>query len=127
MLLLEPVAMRLDLRKGKNDCLVINDTYNSDINSIKIALDFQQQRRMDRPLKKTIILSDILQSGVAPRALYKKVAGMVEQGGIRKLIGIGQDIAANAHLFSVPEKSFYTSTDEFIRSGEWKNFHIISN
>jgi len=48
---------------------------------------------------------------------------MVEQGGIRKLIGIGQDIAANAHLFSVPEKSFYTSTDEFIRSGEWKNFH----
>jgi len=49
---LEPVAMRLDLRKGKNDCLLINDTYNSDINSIKIALDFQQQRKMDRPLKK---------------------------------------------------------------------------
>ncbi len=123
MLLLEPVAMRLDLRKGKNDCLVINDTYNSDINSIKIALDFQQQRRMDRPRKKTIILSDILQSGVAPKVLYKRVAGMVEQGGVRKLIGIGQDIAANAHLFAVPEKTFYTSTDEFIRSGEWKNFH----
>ena len=123
MLLLEPVAMRLDLRKGKNDCLLINDSYNSDINSIKIALDFQQQRRMDRPLKKTIILSDILQSGVAPKALYKKVAGMVEQGGIRKLIGIGQDITANGHLFTMPEKSFYPSTDEFIRSGEWKNFH----
>jgi len=87
---LEPVAMRLDLRKGKNDCLIINDTYNSDINSIKIALDFQQQRKMDRPLKKTIILSDILQTGISPRSLYKKVADMVEQSGIEKIIGIGK-------------------------------------
>lgn len=52
MMQLEPVAMRLDVRRGKNDSLIINDTYNSDINSIKIALDFQQQRRMDRPFKK---------------------------------------------------------------------------
>ncbi|HBK33240.1 MAG TPA: bifunctional UDP-N-acetylmuramoyl-tripeptide:D-alanyl-D-alanine ligase/alanine racemase, partial [Porphyromonadaceae bacterium] len=42
---LEPVAMRLDVRRGKKDCLIINDTYNSDINSIEIALDFQQQRK----------------------------------------------------------------------------------
>jgi len=123
MMLLEPVAMRLDLRKGKRDCMVINDSYNSDINSIRIALDFQQQRKMDRPLKKTVILSDILQTGVSPRSLYKKVAGMVEQSGIKKIIGIGQHISANADLFSMPEKWFYSTTDEFILSGEWKNFH----
>ena len=86
MMQLEPVAMRLDVRTGKNDCLIINDTYNSDINSIKIALDFQQQRRMDRPLKKTIILSDILQTGLTPRSLYRKVSDMIEQSGIEKLI-----------------------------------------
>ncbi|MBF6626936.1 MAG: bifunctional UDP-N-acetylmuramoyl-tripeptide:D-alanyl-D-alanine ligase/alanine racemase [Proteiniphilum sp.] len=122
MMLLEPVAMRLDLRKGKQDCLVINDSYNSDINSIRIALDFQQQRKMDRPLKKTVILSDILQSGVSPRSLYKKVAGMVEQSGIKRIIGIGQHISANADLFSMAEKTFYSTTDEFIASGEWKSF-----
>ncbi|HBG57823.1 MAG TPA: bifunctional UDP-N-acetylmuramoyl-tripeptide:D-alanyl-D-alanine ligase/alanine racemase [Porphyromonadaceae bacterium] len=123
MMLLEPVAMRLDVRKGKNDCLVINDTYNSDINSIKIALDFQQQRKMDRPLKKTIILSDILQTGVSPRSLYKKVADMVEQSGIERIIGIGQDISANAHAFTTLEKSFYLTTDDFIRSGDWKKMY----
>jgi len=121
MMSLEPVAMRLDLRKGKNDCLVINDTYNSDINSIKIALDFQQQRMMDRPLKKTIILSDILQTGISPRSLYKKVAGMVEQSGIEKIVGIGQNISANANAFNIREKSFYPTTDEYIRSNDWKN------
>lgn len=121
MMSLEPVAMRLDLRKGKNDCLVINDTYNSDINSIKIALDFQQQRKVDRPLKKTIILSDILQTGISPRLLYKKVADMVEQSGIEKIIGIGKDISANAHAFNIREKSFYPTTDAYIRSADWKN------
>lgn len=123
MLTLEPVAMRLDVRKGKKECLVINDAYNSDINSIKIALDFQQQRKMDRPLKKTVILSDILQTGVPPRTLYKKVAEMVEQSGVHKIIGIGQDLYANHDLFTIPEKSFYTTTEKFILSGEWRDFH----
>lgn len=122
MIQLEPVAMRLELRKGKQECLIINDTYNSDINSLKIAFDFQQQRRMDRPLKKTVILSDILQTGLSPRSLYRKVAELVEQSGIRKLIGIGPDLSANAEAFAVPEKVFYPSTDEFIRSGAWKTF-----
>ena len=66
---LESVAMRLDLRQGKNGCLLINDSYNSDVNSIQIALDFQQQRKMNRPLKKTVILSDILQTVVTAYTL----------------------------------------------------------
>ena len=120
---LEPVAMRLELRKGKQECLIINDTYNSDINSIRIALDFQQQRRLERSLKKTIIISDILQSGLSPRSLYRRVAELAEQGGIQKLIGIGPEITANAELFALHEKMFFPSTDEFIRSGVWKTFH----
>lgn len=123
MKLLEPVAMRLELRKGKQECLIINDTYNSDINSIRIALDFQQQRRLERSLKKTIIISDILQSGLSPRSLYRRVAELAEQGGIQKLIGIGPEITANAELFTLHEKMFFPSTDEFIRSGVWKTFH----
>jgi len=119
---LEPVAMRLELRKGKQECLIINDTYNSDINSIRIALDFQQQRRLERSLTKTVILSDILQSGLSPRSLYRRVAELTEQAGIDKLIGIGPDITANAELFALQEKVFFPSTDEFIRSGLWKSF-----
>ena len=119
---LEPVAMRLDVRQGKRGCLLINDSYNSDVNSIKIALDFQQQRKMDRSLKKTVILSDILQTGMSPRSLYKKVGKMMEQSGIQRLIGIGHEITTNGNLFSVPEKSFFRSTEEFIESGIWRDF-----
>jgi alanine racemase len=120
---LEPVAMRLDVRQGKNNCLIINDTYNSDINSIKIALDFQQQRKVDRPLKKTLIISDILQSGVLPKSLYRKVAEMIEQSGVQKIIGIGHDISANAATFKLREKTFFAKTEDFIHSGIWKEFN----
>lgn len=123
MEMLEPVAMRLDVRKGKENCIIINDTYNSDINSIKIALDFQQQRKVDRHLKKTLILSDILQAGGPTKSLYKKVAGMIEQSGVERIIGIGRDISSHQDLFSIPEKSFYLTTDQFISSGEWRNFN----
>jgi UDP-N-acetylmuramyl pentapeptide synthase len=44
LLLLQPVEMRLELKEGANDCSIINDTYNSDINSLEIALDFLNQQ-----------------------------------------------------------------------------------
>lgn len=122
MMNLEPVAMRLDVRQGKNNCTIINDTYNSDINSIKIALDFQQQRKVEQSLKKTLIISDILQTGLMPKSLYKHVAELVQQRGIEKLVGIGHDICENSEAFTVREKYFFRSTEEFIRSNKWKEF-----
>ena len=122
MRLLESVAMRLEIRQGKQGCLLINDSYNSDVNSIKIALDFQQQRKVDRPLKKTVILSDILQSGMSSKLLYKKVARLMVQSDVQRLIGVGKDISAHGKLFGIPETEFYNSTDDFIESGVWKNF-----
>ncbi len=128
MLVLDPVAMRLEVRKGKKGSLIINDSYNSDINSIKIALDFQHQRKMGCSLTKTLILSDILQTGMLPKTLYKRVAEMVEQSGIQKLIGIGKDIQANSELFDVPVKQFFLTTDEFLKSlknGTFKNELVL--
>ena len=121
MTTLEPVAMRLDVRTGKNNCILINDTYNSDFNSIKIALEFQNQRKMNKPMKKTLILSDIFQSGLLPKTLYRKVSEVIEQNGIDKIIGIGHDISQFSSLFSM-EKYFYKTTEEFIKSQTWKQF-----
>ncbi|MGI6073541.1 MAG: bifunctional UDP-N-acetylmuramoyl-tripeptide:D-alanyl-D-alanine ligase/alanine racemase [Fermentimonas sp.] len=123
MATLEPVAMRLDVRQGKHGCIIINDTYNSDINSIRIALDFQKQRKMDKPLKKTVVLSDILQTGVLPKTLYKRVAEMLEQYEIDKLIGVGRDISENSSVFNLPEISFFNTTDELLDSGVLDNVH----
>ena len=118
---LEPVAMRLDVREGKNNCILINDTYNSDFNSIKIALEFQKQRKGDTSLKKTLILSDIFQSGLLPKTLYRKVSEVIDQNNIDRIIGVGEDISQFSSVFSM-EKEFFKSTDDFIKSQIWKEF-----
>lgn len=111
MRLLSPVAMRLELKEGINNCSIINDSYNSDLGSLAIALDFLNQQKQHP--KKTLILSDILQSGYSNESLYKEVAELIDKKGISRLIGIGEGISGQAGLFHV-EKSFYPSTQDFL-------------
>lgn len=119
---LEPVAMRLEVKEGINGCQLINDTYNSDINSLDIALDFQLSRRAGKPLKTTIIISDILQSGMLPKTLYRKVAELLRRKRVERIIGIGRDLKEYAAAFEIPEKEFYLTTDEFIHSPSIRSF-----
>lgn len=112
MRLLSPVAMRLELKEGINNCSIINDSYNSDLGSLAIALDFLNQQKQHP--KKTIILSDILQSGQNDKMLYKEVAELIHKKGISRLIGIGEGISSQANQFEC-EKSFYKSTADFLQ------------
>ncbi|NOU17238.1 MAG: bifunctional UDP-N-acetylmuramoyl-tripeptide:D-alanyl-D-alanine ligase/alanine racemase [Bacteroidales bacterium] len=108
-----PVAMRLELKEGINNCTLINDSYNSDIGSLSIALDFLLQQKQHP--QRMLILSDILQSGQAPNALYADVARLIAEKKVDKIIGIGKDINQFANLFNV-EKEFYLGTNEFLES-----------
>lgn len=117
---LEPVAMRLEVKDGRNGCTLINDSYNSDIHSLDIALDFMSRRPDTREQKRTLILSDILQSGDSPRSLYSRVASLAESRGIEKFIGVGEEIASCADYFPM-ERYFFRTTDEFIGSEVFKN------
>ncbi|MDR1331312.1 MAG: bifunctional UDP-N-acetylmuramoyl-tripeptide:D-alanyl-D-alanine ligase/alanine racemase [Tannerella sp.] len=117
---LEPVAMRLEVKKGINNCLLINDTYNSDINSLDIALDFQQSRRGRKKMKSVVILSDILQTGIMPKSLYKRVAELLRQKKTDRLIGIGHDLKQHGAMFEM-KSEFYLTTDEFLRSPSLKS------
>lgn len=108
---LQPVAMRLELKDGLNGSLIVNDSYNSDVNSLSIALDYLRSVAGERP--QTLILSDILQSGYTEEELYSKVAHMMEATGVDHLIGIGTRIREYAPLF--PRGSeFYPTTDAFL-------------
>jgi len=111
MELLAPIAMRLELKAGMNNCTIINDSYNSDVNSLAIALDFMNQQQQHP--RKTLILSDILQSGRNEMDLYSFIAQMIEAKKIDKLIGIGPAISRQADRFSM-EKIFFQSTDDFL-------------
>ncbi|MEI7595332.1 MAG: bifunctional UDP-N-acetylmuramoyl-tripeptide:D-alanyl-D-alanine ligase/alanine racemase [Bacteroidota bacterium] len=111
MLGLQSVAMRLELKEGINNCSVINDSYNSDLNSLGIAIDFLNQQKQHP--NRTLILSDILQSGKGEDDLYEEVASLIANKGITKLIGIGKAISRQKNKFNI-EKYFYSSTNDFI-------------
>jgi alanine racemase len=119
---LERVAMRLEMMEGINGCQVINDTYNSDINSLNAALDFQMNRNKDGKLKNTVILSDILQSGMSSEILYGKVAELFHRKQVKRVIGIGLEISRNSRLFTGFDSDFYLLTDDFIKSFNGKKF-----
>lgn len=108
---LAPVAMRLELKQGVNNCSVINDSYNSDLQSISIALDFLQQQHQ-HPIR-TLILSDILQTGRPDEELYAEVAQIIKDKKVDRLIGIGKHISGQAALFD-PETEFFHSTADFL-------------
>lgn len=116
---LTPVAMRLELNEGINDCLLINDGYSLDLNSLVIALDFVQQEQQHS--KKTLIMSDIIQTGIVEAELYKGVAKLVEQKNITKFIGIGEALCRNKDKFSM-ESVFFSTTSDFLKHYMFSNF-----
>ena len=91
MATLEPVAMRLEVKDGMSR-----------------RPDTQSQKR-------TLILSDILQSGEASRTLYAKVAEMAEQRGIEKVIGVGEAISSCSQYFKM-DAYFFKTTEDLIAS-----------
>lgn len=115
---LEPVAMRLEVKEGLNDCTLINDSYNSDLSSLDIALDFMNRRPEKEGRQRTLILSDILQSGVEPHALYTQLADLLVGRGINNLIAVGGIISAHMDCFASlhGQRRFFPSTDALLAS-----------
>ena len=128
---LEPVAMRLEVKQGQHGCILINDSYNSDINSLDIALDFMNRRESSPPelggvrggLNKVLILSDIFQSGVAPDLLYAQVSDLCLKRGIDKFIGIGPELSAQADRIQIANKQFFADVNHFLASNAFNDLH----
>ncbi len=120
---LEPVAMRLEVKEGQRGCLLINDSYNSDINSLDIALDFMQRRESAGSLTKTLILSDIFQTGTASDKLYAQVSDLAVKRGINKFIGIGPELSAQADRIQIADKQFFADVNHFLSSDAFAALH----
>ncbi len=118
---LSPVAMRLEMKSGLNNCSVINDSYNSDVGSLSVALDFLNAQQQHP--KRTLILSDILQSGKKEEELYIEVALLVKSKGVQRFVGIGPALSRQKERFTDIPSTFYSSTQEFINEFENNAFH----
>ncbi len=119
--LLQPIALRLEIKNGINNCLVINDFYNSDLDSLKIALSFLQQQ--SRRKKKGIIISDIEQSGVLDNNLYKEIADLINTHKIDFVVGIGKKISGHKFHFKF-DSLFFESTTDFIAQFNHINYRF---
>ena len=107
---LEPVAMRLEVKEGKDGCLLINDSYSADLASLDIALDFLYRRSLSDNLKRTVILSDLLETGQNGPLLYREVAQLLESRHVERIIGVGKELSAYADHFGM-EKVFFPDTE----------------
>lgn len=115
---LQSVAMRLELKDGINQCQIIDDTYNNDLGGLRISLDFLMNQR--QKLHRSIILSDILQSGLSDEELVDRIAAMINPLELKAFIGIGETLNKYKHKFS-GTTYFYESTEAFL-----ENLHVAS-
>ncbi len=118
------VAMRMEMKNGINNCILIDDYYNSDPGSLVMAVDYLKSQNNR---KTTLILSDFIQSGRDERELYGDVASLAARTGISRFIGIGESLSRNSDLFGA-NSSFYASTGDFIsdfRPSDFRNEAIL--
>lgn len=120
--LLKPVEMRLEMKRGINNCSIINDSYIADLSSLRIALDFLEQQRQHR--KRTVILSDFAETK-DPENLYSEIAFVLQQKNINRFIGIGSHLYQYKNKFEqvVGETFFYNSTEDFTARFLSTQFH----
>lgn len=117
---LKAIPMRLELKEGINQCYIIDDTYNNDLAGIQISLQFlihQKQRK-----EKAVILSDVLESGLAAPTLARQIAALIKQEGISTFIGVGPVLRSYSELFPSGSR-FYLDTEDFLTHHDLSRFH----
>ncbi len=110
---LSPVALRLEIKNGTGNCVLINDYYNSDLDSLQIALNSLHQHKRNQ--SRTVILSDIEQSGIEPKELYRQISALLKQNQIDRLVGVGKNISLHKSFFG-GEKYFFEDTNDLLRA-----------
>jgi len=120
---LESIEMRLQIKKGINNCTIINDTFNSDISSISIALDVLNQQNKD----KILILSEIQQSIKFEQKTYKDISNLVNSYTIKEVYLIGEKISKYKSLFKNLKHSFLTTKEsiEFFKENNFTEKAIL--
>ena len=128
---LEPIAMRLEVKEGQRGLTLINDSYNSDVNSLDIALDFMNRRienksqssAFNTQVKKTLILSDIYQTGESSTELYREVSDLILKRGVDRFIGIGPEISSQASQIEIGQKWFCDNVEQFLQSNLFRSLN----
>lgn len=116
---LKSVEMRLESVNGIRNNLIINDSYNLDLDSLKIAYQFIKEYKKQH---KALIITDFVEK-IDTEELYQEVASLTNEQNFDKIFLIGEEIKQYQHLFNAECFSF-NNTNELIKSQE---FNMIEN
>lgn len=111
---LTPIGTRIDIIEGVNSSLLVYDSYTCDLHSLNPALDYMALRNTSLRTP-TVILSDVLHENLSLEQRYSEVAKSLKRHGIKRLIGVGEEISKFSYLFDC-EKEFYPSTNDFLEN-----------
>ena len=114
---LNPLNMRMELKTGINHSSVINDSYSADLSSLKMALDFLSGQKQHR--RRTLVLSDILETGRPAKSLYTEVAALLRKYPVDRLIGVGEQLSAAADMLNdsgVKDRIFFPGTEALMEA-----------
>lgn len=115
---LRVVPMRLELKEGINQCQLIDDTYNNDLGSLEIGLQFLMSLQQKK--KRRAILSDILESGLDETELAEAIVRIVKRYSIQNLVCIGPVLQRNTVRFPAGTL-FYKDTTEFLQQFDFSS------
>lgn len=118
---IKSVGMRLEVKQGINNCVIIDDSYNNDFGGLQISLDFlnhQHQRK-----KKSLIISEFLETGLSDEMIAGQVNSMISKLPLEQIIAIGpglrhlQPHSVRVHHFETTQ-SFLDSFDRGLLQDE---------
>ncbi len=115
---IKPISMRLEIKEGVRNNQLIDDSYNNDLDGLKLALPLY--RRYEEK-KKVLIISDFIETGIAEEELYRQITQLIENQKIEKIIGIGAQIERNKHHFK--QIHTYSTAESLIESGDLTGLH----
>jgi alanine racemase len=122
---LSPVEMRLEMKNGHQNALLINDAYNSDFESLRVALNFLKEHGKER--EQILVLSDFFQSGLKSKALSKALSKVVSEYPLAAIYAIGPQL--QQHPLKVNGPIYYfESTEDFLNkmhAVDWQNKAVL--
>lgn len=110
---IKPVSMRLEIKEGVRNNQLIDDSYNNDIDGLKLALPLYKRYEEK---KKVLIISDFIETGIEESKLYQNIAQLISNQRIEKIIGIGPQIERNKQYFQ--QIDTYPNAETLIESGD---------
>ncbi|MDR2414170.1 MAG: bifunctional UDP-N-acetylmuramoyl-tripeptide:D-alanyl-D-alanine ligase/alanine racemase [Odoribacteraceae bacterium] len=116
---LSPVAARMEIREGMNGCVLVNDFYNSDPSSFRLAL--RALSLQERGKERVVILTDFDETGRSPAELYREAGEAAREAGVGRVIGIGEEISRHRDAFPAGSR-FHETTRAFLERERREDF-----